>query len=253
MSVEPQTLETNAGAITAPPVTVPLERLGLLAMDMDSTAITIECIDELADFAGVKAEVAAVTEAAMRGEIDFAESLRRRVACLRGLPVGVLDEVYEQRLRPTPGLDRLMAFAAAHGIRTLLVSGGFTYFTERLRRRFGFTYTRANTLEVRAGRLTGRLCGRLVDAQTKAETLKRLAATLPSARCATLAIGDGANDLAMLAAATLGIAFHAKPAVRAQARAAIDAGGLERVLDFISGASEVIAPCPPSPIGRGLR
>lgn len=212
---------------------LPIGTVGLIAMDMDSTAITIECIDEIADFAGVKAEVSAVTEAAMRGEIDFAESLRRRVACLAGLSTSVLAEVYETRLRPTPGLDRLMLTAARHGVRTLLVSGGFTYFTERLRLRFGFTYTRANTLEVRDGRLTGRVNGRIVDGACKAETLRMLAATLPAGRRATVALGDGANDLPMLAAATLGVAFHAKPKVQAAAAAAINRGGIDTVLTLL--------------------
>lgn len=215
---------------------LPIDRVGLIAMDMDSTAITIECIDEIADFAGVKAEVSAVTEAAMRGEIDFAESLRRRVACLAGLPVSVLAEVYDVRLRPTPGLDRLMQAAARHGVRTLLVSGGFTYFTERLRQRFGFTYTRANTLEVRDGHLTGRVNGRIVDAQCKADTLRQLAATLPAERRATVALGDGANDLPMLGAATLGVAFHAKPKVQAAAKAAINRGGIDTVLAMLPGS-----------------
>ncbi len=215
---------------------LPIGQVGLIAMDMDSTAITIECIDEIADFAGVKAEVSAVTEAAMRGEIDFAESLRRRVACLAGLPVSVLAEVYDARLRPTPGLDRLMQAAARHGVRTLLVSGGFTYFTERLRQRFGFTYTRANTLEVRDGRLTGRVNGRIVDAECKADTLRQLAATLPAERRATVALGDGANDLPMLGAATLGVAFHAKPKVQAATKAAINRGGIDTVLAMLPGS-----------------
>ncbi len=219
-----------------PELAIPIDRLGLLAMDMDSTAITIECIDEIADYAGVKAEVSAVTEAAMRGELDFEGSLRRRVACLEGLPVRVLAEVYTDRLRPTPGLKRLLDTVHRHGVRTLLVSGGFTYFTERLRREFGFTYTRANTLDIRDGRLTGRVNGTIVGAEVKAATLRMLASTLPSERAATLAIGDGANDLPMLAAATLGVAFHAKPKVRAAVRAAIDRGGIDTVLELLPGS-----------------
>ncbi len=237
MSAETTALATNASDNHLPAeLALPIGRVGLIAMDMDSTAITIECIDEIADFAGVKAEVSAVTEAAMRGEIDFAESLRRRVACLAGLPVSVLAEVYETRLRPTPGLDRLMQAATRHGVRTLLISGGFTYFTERLRQRFGFTYTRANTLEVRDGSLTGRVNGRIVDAQCKAETLRLLAATLPVDRSATVALGDGANDLPMLATATLGVAFHAKPKVQAAAKAAINRGGIDTVLAMLPGS-----------------
>ncbi|MBS0315183.1 MAG: phosphoserine phosphatase SerB [Burkholderiales bacterium] len=208
---------------------LPLARLGLLAMDMDSTAITIECIDEIADFAGVKADVAAVTEAAMRGEIDFAQSLRRRVACLEGLPVRVLAEVYAERLRPSPGLPELLAHVHAHGVRTLLVSGGFTYFTERLRARFGYTWTRANTLGERDGRLTGQVCGAIVDAAEKERMLRFVAGTLPAARALSIAIGDGANDLPMLRAATLGVAYRAKPAVRAAVPVAINRGGLDAV------------------------
>jgi phosphoserine phosphatase len=232
----PRPSDPSAEDRLPPELAIPISQVGLIAMDMDSTAITIECIDEIADFAGVKAEVSAVTEAAMRGEIDFAESLRRRVACLAGLSATVLAEVFEQRLRPTAGLDRLMQTAARHGVRTLLVSGGFTYFTERLRRSFGFTYTRANTLEIRDGRLTGRVNGRIVDAQCKAETLRLLAATLPGERRATVALGDGANDLPMLAAATLGVAFHAKPKVQAAARAAINRGGIDTVLAMLPGS-----------------
>lgn len=212
---------------------IPFSMVGLIAMDMDSTAITIECIDEIADFAGVKSEVSAVTEAAMRGELDFQQSLKQRVACLEGLSTKVLEEVYEARLRPSPGLAELMEQAHRNEVRTLLVSGGFTYFTERMRRRFGYTYTRANTLGEHDGRLTGTVCGAIVDAAEKERMLRFIASTLPPNRSATIALGDGANDLPMLHAATLGVAYRAKPKVRAQVRVAINAGGLDTLLALL--------------------
>jgi phosphoserine phosphatase len=212
---------------------IPVMQLGLLAMDMDSTAITIECIDEIADFAGVKAEVSAITERAMRGELEFQESLRRRVACLEGLSTKVLAEVYEARLRPSEGLAELLRYAHDQGVKTLLVSGGFTYFTERMRQRFGYTYTRANTLGEHDGRLTGKVCGAIVDSLEKERLLRSLAATLPASRQSTVAIGDGANDLPMLKAATLGVAFHAKPTVRAQVSVAINTGGLAQLIGLL--------------------
>jgi phosphoserine phosphatase len=212
---------------------IPIAQVGLIAMDMDSTAINIECIDEIADFAGVKAEVSAITEAAMRGEIDFQQSLKQRVACLAGLSTAVLAEVYESRLRPSQGLAELMDYAHKNQVKTLLVSGGFTYFTERLRQRFGYTYTRANTLGEHDGRLTGQVCGAVVDAAEKARLLRFFAGTLAAHRSATVAIGDGANDLPMLKAATLGVAFHAKPTVRAQVPVAINTGGLDTLLALL--------------------
>ena len=213
---------------------IPINRIGLIAMDMDSTAITIECIDEIADFAGVKAEVSAITEAAMRGELDFQASLRRRVACLEGLSTTVLAEVYSERLRPSPGLAELMQHAHQNGVKTMLVSGGFTYFTEQMRQRFGYTWTRANTLGEHAGRLTGKVCGAIVDSAEKERLLRFYASTLPADRTATVALGDGANDLPMLKAATLGVAYHAKPTVREQVPVAINTGGLDTLLSLIA-------------------
>lgn len=208
-------------------------RVRLLVTDMDSTLITIECIDEIADFAGRKAEVAAVTEAAMRGEIDFPTSLRRRVAVLEGLEESALMRVYEERLRFNPGAEAMLAGLKAHGVRVGLVSGGFTFFTERLRERLGLDETLANTLEVKNGRLTGRVLGEIVDADGKARFLSELCARMDIAPTQAIALGDGANDLKMLHAAGLGVAYHAKPTVQAQAGAVLNHSGLDAVLHFL--------------------
>jgi phosphoserine phosphatase len=216
---------------------VPAERrigdFGLLVMDMDSTLITIECIDEIADMQGLKPEVSAITEAAMRGEIDFAESLRRRVSLLAGLDQSALQRVYDERLQLSPGAEALLVAARAAGIRTLLVSGGFTFFTERLQPRLGLDYTAANTLDVAGGKLTGRLLGDIVDAQGKADWLNRVRAELNLAREQVIAIGDGANDLKMMAQAGISIAFRAKPVVRAQASYALNQVGLDGVIPLL--------------------
>ena len=212
---------------------VPARRLsdfGLLALDMDSTLITIECIDEIADFCGMKAQVAAITEASMRGELrDFGDSLTRRVALLAGLDAAVLERVYDERLRLSPGAEALLAAARAAGLRTLLVSGGFTFFTERLRARLGLDFTRANALETAGGKLTGRVTGEIVDADVKARTLRETCAQLGIAPDRAIAVGDGSNDLKMMAAAGFSVAFRAKPAVRAAAHAALDYAGLDGV------------------------
>jgi phosphoserine phosphatase len=207
-----------------------LADFGLLALDMDSTLITMECIDEIADFAGRKAEVAAVTAAAMRGEIDWPQSLRSRVAALAGLEQSVLDRVYRERLRLTPGAEPLLAAARGAGLATLLVSGGFTYFTDRLRERLGFTEAHGNELVIEGGRLAGRVAGELVDAEGKARHLARLRDALGLPRARVLAIGDGANDLKMMGEAGTSIAFRAKPVVRSRATYALSHAGLEGVL-----------------------
>lgn len=212
-----------------------LDDFKLLVMDMDSTLITIECIDEIADMQGLKPQVAAITEAAMRGEIDFAESLRRRVALLEGLDASALQRVYDERLRLSPGAEAMLAAVQAAGLRTLLVSGGFTFFTERLKPRLGLDRTAANTLEIVDGRLTGRVLGAIVDAQGKADWLKRMRTELNLAPAQVVAIGDGANDLVMMAEAGVSIAYHAKPVVRAQASHALSHVGLEGVMPLLSG------------------
>lgn len=203
--------------------------LKLLAMDMDSTLITIECIDELGDIAGCKSEIAALTAQAMRGELDYPQSLRKRVALLAGLPESALTTVYEQRLRLTPGAEDLLAACKRYGVRVLLVSGGFTFFTERLKTRLGIDDTISNRLQVSAGRLTGKLIGDVVDAEAKAAKFAAVAKELGARREQTIAIGDGANDLKMMALAGLSVAFHAKPVVRAQASCAISRCGLDAI------------------------
>jgi phosphoserine phosphatase len=201
---------------------------GLLVMDMDSTLITIECIDEIADFCGVKAQVSAITEAAMRGEItDFSDSLRRRVALLAGLDASALEHVYAQRLQLSPGAESMLAQARAAGLKTLLVSGGFSFFTERLQQRLGLDYTRANQLEIADGKLTGQVLGTIVDAQVKADTLLATCAHLGLAPERAIALGDGSNDLKMMACAGLSVAFRAKPVVRAAADVAFNHVGLD--------------------------
>jgi len=209
-----------------------LADFGLLAMDMDSTLICIECIDEIADFAGRKAEVAAVTASAMRGEIDWPESLKRRVAALAGLEESALERVYAERLRFNPGAERLIAAARRAGVKTLLVSGGFTYFTDRVRDQLALDYAYSNVLVVEGGKLAGRTTGPLVDAAGKAAHVARLKRELGLPRERVLAIGDGANDLPMMAEAGTGIAYHAKPVVKAKADYALDYAGLDGVLNL---------------------
>ena len=206
--------------------------LKLLAMDMDSTLITIECIDELGALAGKGAEVAAITAQAMRGEIDYPESLRRRVAAIAGLEEAQLLRVYEEKLRLTPGADELLAACRKHGVQVLLVSGGFTFFTERLKERLGLHHTVSNVLEVRGGSLTGALIGEIVDAEAKARKFLQVMHTLKAKREQTVAIGDGANDLKMMAEAGLSVAFRAKPVVRAQADCALNWSGLDAVVNL---------------------
>ena len=203
--------------------------LRLLAMDMDSTLITIECIDELGDMAGCKTAIAAITAQAMRGELDYPQSLRKRVGLLKGLQEAALTRVYEERLRLTPGAQELLAACNKHGVKLLLVSGGFTFFTDRLKQRLGIDYTISNRLETENGKLTGELIGDIVDADAKAAKFKAVMRELGASREQTVAIGDGANDLKMMAQAGVSIAYHAKPVVRAQASCAISWCGLDAV------------------------
>ena len=218
--------------------TLRLADFGLAAFDMDSTLISIECVDEIAAAAGKKAEVAAITEAAMRGEIaDYKESLRRRVALLRGVPADALQTVYDTRLRLNPGAERLVATCKSAGLKTLLVSGGFTFFSDRVRDRLGIDFTRSNVLEIADGALTGRMVdqpwGDICDGTEKRRMLLETCAALGIEPQRAIAIGDGANDLPMMAAAGLSVAYHAKPRVRAAAAVAIDSGGLDRLLDVV--------------------
>ena len=214
----------------------------LIAFDMDSTLINIECVDEIADAAGRKPEVAAITEAAMRGEItDYKDSLRRRVALLRGVTVADMEQVLTQRLQLNPGAETLVKACKAAGLKVLLVSGGFTYFTDHVRDRLGIDYTRSNVLEIESGSNCGQLTGRMVDqpwgdicdGEEKRKMLLETCALLGISPQQTIAMGDGANDLPMMGEAGLSVAYHAKPAVRAQAMVAINEGGLDRLLDVL--------------------
>ncbi len=209
-----------------------LSDFGLFVTDMDSTLINIECIDEIADMQGLKAEVAAITEAAMRGEIDFRESLTRRVALLAGLSEAALGEVYEQRLQLNPGAERLLRGLKAAGIHTVLVSGGFTYFTDRLKARLRFDEAHANVLEVRDGRLTGHVVGPIVDGDAKAAHLRQARERLGLRSEQVIAAGDGANDIPMLTEAGFGIAYRAKPILRDAADCRLDHVGLDGVLNL---------------------
>lgn len=204
----------------------------LVAMDMDSTLITIECIDEIADMQGLKPQVAEITEAAMRGELDFGASLTRRVALLEGLDASALQRVYDERLRLSPGALPMLAAVRAAGLKTLLVSGGFTFFTSRLKERLGLDYAHANELESVDGKLTGRVVGGIVDANEKRSTVLRVCAELGIGAAQTIVIGDGANDLQMMRVAGLSVAFRAKPVVRAQASVALNFVGLDGVLNL---------------------
>jgi len=211
-----------------------LSDFGLVVMDMDSTLINIECIDEIADMQGLKPEVAAITEAAMRGEIDFAESLRRRVALLEGLEESALQRVYDERLQPNPGAETMLAALKKNSIKTLLVSGGFVFFTERLKARLGLDYAHANALEIINGKLTGKVLGDIVDAQAKADWLVKVRDELKLQPQQVIAMGDGANDLKMMAQAGVSIAYHAKPVVRAQASYAFNFVGLDGLVSLFT-------------------
>ena len=210
----------------------------LVAFDMDSTLINIECVDEIAAAAGRKAEVAAITEAAMRGEIaDYKDSLRRRVALLAGVPVAALEAVWRERLRFNPGAETLVRACQAAGLKTLLVSGGFTYFTDRVRDQLRLDFARSNVLAIANDQLTGRMVdqpwGDICDGEEKRRMLQQTCAQLGIEPRQAIAVGDGANDLPMMGIAGLSVAYHAKPKVREQAMVAIDSGGLDRLLEVL--------------------
>lgn len=206
----------------------------LLAMDMDSTLITIECIDEIADMHGLKPQVAEITEAAMRGEIEFRESLTRRVALLKGLDASALQRVYDERLKLSPGAEPMLAAVKAAGLNTLLVSGGFTFFTDRIKTRLGLDHAHSNQLEIIDGQLTGRVVNGIVDAEEKKNTVLRVCRELAISPAQVIVMGDGANDLAMMKIAGLSVAFRAKPVVRAQADVGLNFAGLDGILPLFN-------------------
>jgi len=244
MTQAPSSPVEHAPGLVVQGFTPPL-RLGdfkLIAFDMDSTLINIECVDEIADAVGRKDEVAAITEAAMRGEItDFKDSLRRRVALLRGVTMADMERVYVERLRINPGAAELIRACQGAGLKVLLVSGGFTFFAQRVRDTLGIDFMRANVLEVRSGPNCGELTGQLVDqcwgdicdGAEKRRTLLEIASLLDIEPSQCIAMGDGANDLPMMGAAGLSVAYHAKPKVREQAMVAINEGGLDRLLEVL--------------------
>jgi phosphoserine phosphatase len=243
-------VETSPGLVTrgfTPPLR--LSDFKLIAFDMDSTLINIECVDEIADAAGRKTEVAAITDAAMRGEItDYKDSLRRRVALLKGVTVAHMEQVYQERLQLNPGAETLVKACKAAGMKVLLVSGGFTFFTDRIRDRLGIDFARSNVLELESGpgvsapdgscgSLTGRMVdqcwGDICDGNEKRRTLLEVCALLGIEPSQAIAMGDGANDLPMMGVAGLSVAYHAKPKVREQAMVAINSGGLDRLLEIL--------------------
>jgi phosphoserine phosphatase len=211
-----------------------LQKFGLCVMDMDSTLISIECIDEIADMMNIKPQVAEITEAAMRGELDFSASLRKRVALLKGLPEQALQQVIAERLRFNPGVEYWIATCKQHGIKTMVVSGGFTVFANHVQQALGLDYAVSNTLEIADGKLTGQVLGEIVDAQRKADELIRLRDQLGLNATQTIAIGDGANDLKMMSVAEVGVAYHAKPVVQQQARYALNIVGLDGVANLLT-------------------
>ena len=211
-----------------------LSQFGLCVMDMDSTLISIECIDEIADMMGIKPQVAAITESAMRGELDFAASLKKRVALLKGLDESALQRVIDERLRANPGAVEWIAACKANHIKTMVISGGFTFFANHVKALLGLDYAVSNTLEIMDGKLTGNILGDIVDADRKALELTKLRDELGLKAEQTIAIGDGANDLKMMAAAGVGIAYHAKPVVQQQAMYALNNTGLEGAIYLLT-------------------
>lgn len=220
--------------LTALEQNIRLSDFKLVAMDMDSTLITIECIDEIADMQGLKPQVAEITEAAMRGELEFRDSLKRRVALLKGLDASALQKVYDERLKLSLGADHMLSVIQASGLKTLLVSGGFTFFTDRMKTRLNLDVTHSNQLEIIDGKLTGEIIGTIVDADEKRHTVERVCAELGISTQQAIVMGDGANDLKMMGVAGLSVAFRAKPVVRAQADVALNVVGLDGVLNLFT-------------------
>lgn len=215
---------------------VPLGDFGLVAMDMDSTLLAIESIDEVADMHGVKPQVSEITLRTMRGEIVFAESLRQRTALLQGLDQDALQRVYDERVRLSPGAEKMLQHMKSAGLKTMVISGGFTFFTDRIKTKLGFDYTAANTLEIVNGKLTGKVLGEIIGSQGKADVLKRVREELGLKREQVIAIGDGANDLRMLEEAGVSIAYHAKPIVQEKATYAINQVGLDGVVNLFGSS-----------------
>jgi phosphoserine phosphatase len=212
--------------------TAQLADFGLVAMDMDSTLLAVESIDEIADMHGVKPQVSEITLRTMRGEIIFAESLKQRTALLQGLDQEALQHVYNERIRLSPGAEKMLQRMKSAGVRTMVISGGFTFFTDKIKTKLGFDYAAANTLEIVEGKLTGKVLGEIIGAQGKADVLRRVCEELGLKRDQVIAIGDGANDLKMLAEAGISITYHAKPIVQEQATYAINHVGLDGVINL---------------------
>jgi phosphoserine phosphatase len=228
---------TRSSGLTVQGITPPLRASDykLIAFDMDSTLINIESLDEIAAFAGKGKEVAAITEAAMRGEItNYKDSLRQRVAMISGTPATVMERVYQERLQLNPGAVELIAAAKSFGWKTMVVSGGFTFFTERIKARLGLDFAHSNVLEEKDGVFTGQLVGEIVDGEGKLMHVAGACKTIGCVMSQAIAVGDGANDLLMMRAVGLSVAYHAKPAVRAQAKVGIEHGGLDRLLEVFA-------------------
>ena len=217
-------------AFVDPPVS--LGEFGLVAMDMDSTLLAIESIDEIADMQGIKAQVAEITQRTMRGEIVFAESLRQRTALLQGLDQDALQYVYNHRVRLSPGAEKMLQRMKSAGLKTMVISGGFTFFTDRIKSRLGLDYAAANTLDIQDGKLTGKVLGEIIGAHGKAAVLNKVREELGLKREQVIAIGDGANDLNMMEAAGISVAYHAKPVVQAKATYAINYVGLDGIANL---------------------
>ena len=216
--------------------TAQLSDFGLVAMDMDSTLLAIESIDEIADMHGMKPQVSEITQRTMRGEIVFAESLRQRTALLQGLDQDALQQVYDERVRLSPGAEKMLQRMKSVGIRTMVISGGFTFFTDRIKTKLNLDYAAANKLEIADGKLTGKVMGEIIGASGKAEVLKSVREKLGLRREQVIAIGDGANDLKMMEEAGVSIAYHAKPIVQEKATYAINHVGLDGVVNLFASS-----------------